>query len=236
MCPGRSVSLYFPHEAWDYRPGCYTSDIRGTYEPLDMERLGVRLGEDAGWGHVWLFDVAKTYSDAGVADDVRLEFSGVESVPDGAAVLLVDRRLERVIDLRAATGYSYRLGTRGVVSEEEARFMLIVGSEDFISDHEDDLPGPPERTFLHQNYPNPFTSSTIIRYDLAERDHISLRVYDASGTLVSVLYEGRRPPGRYEAVWMGATARGRPAAQGIYFCRMKTAGGTEAVRKILLVK
>jgi hypothetical protein len=236
MCPGRAVSLYFPHQTWEYRPGRYTSDIRGAYGALDLGRLGVRLGEDVGWGHMWLLDVAKTYSDAGVADDVRLEFRGVEGVPDEAVVLLIDRQLERVIDLRASSGYSYHLGTKGVVSESDARFMLIVGSEDFVSEHEDDLPVPPSRTLLHQNYPNPFAASTVIRYDVAERDDISLRIYDAAGALVRVLYAGSRPPGRYEAVWMGETDRGHLAATGIYFCRLKTASGTEITRKILLVK
>jgi hypothetical protein len=236
MCPGRSISLYFPHQSWWDHPGRYTTDIRGGYQALDTGQLEVSASDEDLWGHMWFFDVAKTFSDAGVGDDVLLGFDGLERLPDEASVYLVDRKLERVMDLRDEAGYSFHSGVRRCVPEEDARFMLLVGSGEFIGRHEDELPDPPARTVLHQNYPNPFGLSTIIRYDLARRGNISLRIYDAAGGLVSVLYEGSRGPGRYEAVWMGENANGRRAATGIYFCRLRTASGHTASHKLLLIK
>jgi hypothetical protein len=236
MCPGRSLSLYFPHQFWMDHPGRYTADIRGAYQALDMRLLGPGVESEELWGHTWVFDVAKTFSDAGVADDVLLEFSGLETAPEGAHLYFVDHTLGRVVDLRDETSYSFHSGTRRYVEEDDARFSLLVGSSEFIDQHEGDLPGLPVHTALHKSYPNPFTSSTIIRYDLAWRDDISLRIYDATGGLVRVLYQGPRGPGRYEAVWLGDNNHGGRAATGIYFCYLQTSEGVGASRKLLLIR
>jgi hypothetical protein len=236
MCPGRSISLYFPHESWTNHPGRYTTDIRGAYRALDTRQLKIQLGEEDLWGHIWVFDLAKSFSDAGVADEVSLGFGGVETLPDEASVYLIDRKLKRTVDLRNEAGYTFHSGERRIVPEEDARFMLLVGSRGFIDRHSDELPDPPARTVLHQNYPNPFGVSTIIRYDLARRENISLRIYDAEGGLVRVLYEGSRGPGRYEAIWRGENDNGRRAATGIYFCSFEAATGTAASHKLLLIK
>ena len=142
--------------------------------------------EDLG-GRIWRFDVAKNFVNAGVGDEVDLEFAGIESVPAEASIYLVDRELESVVDLRKADSYSYHLGERGPVSEAGARFVLIVGSKDFMDESEDELPELPARTALHQNYPNPFNPSTIIRYDLAHSCSVRLFIYDATGIYFSRL-------------------------------------------------
>jgi hypothetical protein len=114
--------------------------------------------------------------------------------------------------------------------------MLVVGSEEFIDKHEDELPDLPARTALHRNYPNPFGASTIIRYDLVRDSDISLSIYSAGGALVKILYEGRREAGRYETPWFGDNETGRRAATGIYFCRLRTTAGFTQTRKLLLLQ
>jgi hypothetical protein len=132
--------------------------------------------------------------------------------------------------------YVFHSGARGCVPEADARFVLLAGSSEFIDGHDDRLPDPPARTALHRSYPNPFAVSTIIRYDLAQRESISLRIYDATGALARDLFHGMRGPGRYEAVWTGENDRGERVAPGIYFCRLKTSGGLTAGHKLLLVR
>jgi hypothetical protein len=141
-----------------------------------------------------------------------------------------------VIDLGDVREFSFHSGKREVVTEGDARFVLIVGSDEFIDMHEDDLLTLPTRTALYQNYPNPFGTSTIIRYDLACEDAVSLKIYDATGALIKIVYDGRRSPGRHEAVWFGDTEGGGRAAVGIYFCRLKTGAGSDQTRKLLLIK
>jgi hypothetical protein len=236
MNPGRSISLYFPHRAWGKRTGDYTADVRGAYEAVPLVELVLAQRREEMWGHVWRFDVAKNFADAGVSDEVTLEFRGVESVPPEAAIYFIDRELERLIDVRTEQSYSFHSGERESVSETEARFTLIVGSAEFMDESKDELPEPPGRTVLHQNYPNPFNPSTIVRYDLARASVVRLAVYDASGALVKILCDGHREPGRYEEVWDGKNERGRRVSTGIYFSRLETGDGNPQTRKMLLIR
>jgi len=83
---------------------------------------------------------------------------------------------------------------------------------------------------LRQNYPNPFSTSTLIHYELPERTNVILKVYDVFGREVSTLFEGEQNAGKYEVEFNGANLPG-----GIYFYQMQ-AGNFMAVRKLLLLK
>ncbi len=98
---------------------------------------------------------------------------------------------------------------------------------------------PPEKFTLFPNYPNPFNSTTLIRYHLpaisSQQSAVSLKVYNIEGQLVRVLVDGEQGAGRYEVTWDGCDSRGEPLSSGIYLCRMK-AGGFTQTRKIVLLK
>ncbi len=254
MSPGRAISLYFPHSSWERHAGTYAADMRGEYvmpkDPgpagrvvtgvgaSDGETLRHTLGGALGdmWGHTWRFDVAKSFADVGVGDELVLQFVGMESVPAGAAVYLVDEHLGRLLNLREVNRYCFYSGMREVVPEDESRFVLLVGNGEYIGTHGNDIPALPTQTMLHQNYPNPFTASTIVRYDVASASCVRLKIFDASGALVRLLHEGRQEPGRYEMAWDGENDRGRRVAAGIYFCQMETSAGVAGTRKMLLLK
>jgi hypothetical protein len=235
MSPGNALSLHFPHPTWEGWAGSYTVDIRGAYEQKDG--VALMLSSDADiWGHVWCFDVAKNFSIEGAGDEVVLEFAGIKNVPLEAEILLVDRVLECVTDLRKITRYVYFQEQREIVaSEDDARFVLLIGSEDFLDMNENELPGLPAKAALFQNYPNPFNPSTIIRYELTNPGRVQLRVYDVKGALVRVLEDRNRPAGRYEVGWDGENESGARVASGIYFYRL-TAPGFSQTRKMVLVE
>lgn len=89
----------------------------------------------------------------------------------------------------------------------------------------------PESYALYQNYPNPFNPGTTIRFQLAERARVSLRVYDLLGKEVSVLYEGRlMSPGVYEERFDASAL-----SSGLYLYRL-TANNRTLTRKLLVVK
>jgi hypothetical protein len=236
MAPARSLSLHFPHQTWEKHKDSYAVDIRGAYEALHAAELKLVSSSEDLWGHIWRFDVAKNFTAEGVGDEVTLELAGIERVPAEASIYLIDRELERLVDVRREGSYTFHLGEREPVSEAEARFLLIVGSKEFMDESEDELPRPPDRTALHQNYPNPFNPSTIIRYDLAASSSVRLVIYDASGALVKVLCDAHRQPGRYEEVWDGRNENGRFVSTGIYFSRLETAAGFGQSRKMLLIR
>ena len=166
---------------------------------------------------------------------MTLEFSAFEQVPAGAAIYLVDRDLERLINLREGSTYGFFLGKKDIVeTEEEARFVLLVGSEEFVGEHEEELPMPPATTVLHQNYPNPFNPATVIRYEIANAGDVTICVYDVKGSLVRVLEKRYCETGRYEVGWNGENERGSKVTSGIYFYRLNTVHETQTRKMILL--
>lgn len=89
---------------------------------------------------------------------------------------------------------------------------------------------PPEAFLLQQNYPNPFNSGTMIRYDVAERSRVTLKVYNLMGQEVQTLVDETQPAASYQVHF---EARG--LASGVYFCRM-FAGERMHVRKLMVLR
>jgi hypothetical protein len=89
---------------------------------------------------------------------------------------------------------------------------------------------------LYANAPNPFNPRTTIKYSLASSAPVRIDIYDVDGRHVRTLVDSpRAAAGRYEAVWDGTNDRGRVAASGIYWARMK-AGSFTSNRKMLLLE
>jgi hypothetical protein len=87
----------------------------------------------------------------------------------------------------------------------------------------------PNDYLLEQNYPNPFNPSTIIRYSIAERGDVELKVYDALGTLVETLVNREQEAGVYQVEFNPANL-----ASGIYFYQIKTNSFVETKKLVLL--
>jgi hypothetical protein len=99
-----------------------------------------------------------------------------------------------------------------------------------------DLPSPKVAgVTLHANFPNPFTRSTMIRYEIGESVHVRLSVYDAQGRHVRLLIAGLQAgPAVYRVVWDGRDDAGRGVAAGTYFYRLKGGSSTHVRRMTLL--
>ncbi len=93
--------------------------------------------------------------------------------------------------------------------------------------------GPdPDLTYLHTGFPNPFRSSTMIRFSLAQTSHVDLAVYDVAGRLVRSLLSRDVGVGYHTADWDGRDGAGRPVRSGVYFCRL-AAGTRSQTRKLI---
>jgi len=88
---------------------------------------------------------------------------------------------------------------------------------------------------LLQNRPNPFQSTTAVRFQVPGPTHVSLKVYDVSGRTVGTLVDGTRTAGLHEVVWDGRDDGGRNLATGVYFYRLQV-GEYSETRKMLLVR
>lgn len=95
--------------------------------------------------------------------------------------------------------------------------------------------GPPERTMLHPNVPNPFNPATSVAFDLRSASPVTIVIYDVRGQAVRTLVDDVKPAGRYAVSWDGTTDGGAHVATGVYFCRF-TAGRVTQTRKMILLK
>jgi len=93
----------------------------------------------------------------------------------------------------------------------------------------------PSRFTLCGNFPNPFSSYTLIRYSIAKTTGVSLRVYDASGKLVRTLVDEIKKPAWYTVKWDGRDNSGRKVSSGVYFYRLKTRN-FDRTRELILIR
>ena len=115
------------------------------------------------------------------------------------------------------------------------KFRLIVGSEHFAAGKSDGINLEPLEMALHQNYPNPFTPGTEIRYLLSEKSQVQLEVFNMLGQRVLVLVDQEQEGGSHAVSWNGVDAAGRPLASGVYLYRLR-ANDFTATRKMVLVR
>jgi hypothetical protein len=119
-----------------------------------------------------------------------------------------------------------------VTPENKAWFIAEV-SEGATGVKDPAVPGA--HALLHQNVPNPFNPSTVIRFRLAAPGRAVLAIYNAAGARVATLVDAELPAGERGITWDGRNDRGIPVGSGVYFCKLTTAGGSVA-RKITLIK
>ncbi len=81
---------------------------------------------------------------------------------------------------------------------------------------------------LHQNYPNPFNPSTTIRFEIVERGHVTLRVYDLLGNQVAELANETLDPGAYSTEFNAVGL-----ASGVYTYILQTRISTLTKRMIV---
>ena len=93
----------------------------------------------------------------------------------------------------------------------------------------------PQGFELHQNYPNPSNSNTVIGYTLPAAGEVTLSIYASSGQLVRVWRKAHDSAGSYSIAWDGRNADGQTAASGVYLYRMLS-GVQTAERKMELLR
>ena len=94
----------------------------------------------------------------------------------------------------------------------------------------------PGRAVILENFPNPFSNHTTLRFFLNKSTKINLKVYDQSGRLVKTLINDCVMDAGYgEIRWDGCGAQGRELSSGVYFYRLASEAVTQT-RKLVLLK
>jgi hypothetical protein len=84
--------------------------------------------------------------------------------------------------------------------------------------------------------PNPFRAATSLLYGVGRAGWLTIRVLDVRGASVATLHEGWQAAGTHEIAWDGRRAGGVPAASGVYFLRLESAGQGARTRRIVLAR
>jgi len=112
-------------------------------------------------------------------------------------------------------------------------------SETIITNEDITLPDVITESKLASIYPNPFSESITIDYEIADTElnsgKIMIQVYDITGRVISNLVNKNMEPGRYSVAWNGRHENGTPVSRGIYYIRF-SAGKVNEVKRIMLVR
>jgi len=84
--------------------------------------------------------------------------------------------------------------------------------------------------YLSQNYPNPFNPETRIDFTLAEKQMVSLRIYNSLGELVNELVNEEREAGSYSVTFIGSNL-----PSGVYIYKLQTSSFA-VNKKMTLIK
>jgi hypothetical protein len=77
---------------------------------------------------------------------------------------------------------------------------------------------------LYANYPNPFSTSTEIKYTIDKGDYVILRIYNTTGQVVSVLVNEKKEAGTHKIMWNAKSSIKNGRLTGMYICSLEVAG------------
>jgi hypothetical protein len=124
--------------------------------------------------------------------------------------------------------FSYNAINRSSAKNLMANFLnALVGSPIGINMTNSEIP---KEFKLQNNYPNPFNSSTNVRFSLPEVSEAMMRLYSTDGKLVDELFNQRIEQGNYEFKLSTPNL-----ASGIYFLVLKAGEFSDFIR-ISLIK
>ena len=161
--------------------------------------------------------------------EAKLTWNIPDEVPDDYTLQLVDLENNITINIENVTEYVF-----DIIAQTEYEFVFTVAP--FGVGPEPDIP----TTFgLSANFPNPFTQSTEIQYQLPERSQVDISIYNVRGQMVKVLESDQVEPGYYKISWNGLDEYGKKVSPGIYFYTIHAKGSSQEYKhcnKMLLIR
>ena len=125
------------------------------------------------------------------------------------------------------TNISYGLGLFQNMNGGAQVFRLNV-SWSSILDVEDHLQSINSGLNL-RNFPNPFSKETVIHYRLANKSQTELKIYSATGQLISTFVDDEKSLGEHHVSFKAENLEA-----GIYYCKMECKGISVTTKMVLL--
>ena len=140
-------------------------------------------------------------------------------------------------DALKAKGYLDELNAKFPKSNLTKHAMLLAGQLDTVytpqGNEKESKPIQnitPTTNDLHMNFPNPFNPTTSIHYEIAENNHVTLKVYDVLGRRVATLVDEYMTAGEHNVTFDASRL-----SSGTYFYELRS-GNFRSVKKMLLMK
>ncbi len=93
----------------------------------------------------------------------------------------------------------------------------------------------PIKFFLSQNYPNPFSERTTIKYCVAYKTRVQIAVYDTEGNAIEKLVDEEKNPGTYEVEFSAChSCESRNPEGETYYYRLE-AGDYKSEKRMQLI-
>ena len=202
---GDYISVYFDQDQWQNNSARYTTNF------VKSNSLGAR----------WNFKVSSSMDN----EKISLTFSNIKSLPAQWRAVMYDLQNGTRIQIEPDQNYQ-------IINFEnvEREFVMLVGTEDYITDEQTEIVAAPQYFQLYQNYPNPFNSSTTIKYDLPADAHVAIHIFDVNGRLLQTLFDGNQSSGRHAIIW-----NADKQSSGVYVLKIVTNSQSDFI-KLLYVK
>lgn len=145
---------------------------------------------------------------------------GLLSINQTAYQLLVDAGNQNIEFVTFAGGHE---------SLEENVYSMYLWMRKFVNDDYNSLdPGPRPLTTQSVrllNYPNPFSTQTLITYVLPDEAYVCLEVYNQMGQKIVTLTEGNFSAGKHNVLWVP-----KELPEGVYICRLSTGSLIDSIK------
>ena len=130
-----------------------------------------------------------------------------------------------------AEGGNYEVwGSCGITCGEMSDGNYVLNGGYFYVGVDDYFPGTNPIVFsLSQNYPNPFSNKTSIRYSLPKPGFVKIQVFNIRGQLIEAIVDKFMQSGSHTVEW-----NAKDMSSGIYFYKLTTDYKTFIKKMIIL--
>jgi len=125
-----------------------------------------------------------------------------------------------------ATANPYNMNRLGYV-------LIFRGNPHIVTNVDIPIKEKPLSFSLLQNYPNPFNPSTTIRYAIADRQNVTIKIYDILGKEIITLINEEKEAGYYQIEFDAAKHN---LSSGVYFCDLRLNNNISKKIKIVYLK
>ncbi len=155
---------------------------------------------------------------------VVLSWPTIKDMPKELSFVLLDKEMDKQISMENNESYTYTIPQNNHCNSYKFEIEVTYNSQTT------DTELPRYVWAFHQNRPNPFVRNTVIRYSVAAKSHVALKVYDICGRLVKTLVNTDTKPGYYSVKWDS-----KDITSGIYFLKFES-DRFNAMRKAIIIR